>query len=363
MRLKRYLNKEIILASSAVLLILLLIFSSQQFVRFLGEAVDGKISPDILFFMVGLQIPPLLGFLLPLAFFLGILLAFGQLYVENELVVARSVGIGDKALARMVFPLALALAFIALLFSLWIAPWAGQKQLSLLKEQDSQSELQFLTPGKFQSTSDGKGIMYLESSQEKGQLDRLFIAGLPDENDPFWRVISANGGEYWQDENKQSFLVLKHGFNYQLPQSTANWSITNFDNYFMRIPIASDEGRKQKLKSISTSELLVELSPEHWAEFHWRLSVPISIPLLALLAIPLSRVQPRQGKFARMLPAILIYMSYMIFILLSRGAIEDGKIPGAIGLWWIHGLFAAYVAWQYRHPHRKLKKQLRRKAA
>ncbi len=353
MRLRRYLNKEVLLASSAVLIILLLIFSSQQFVRFLGDVVDGKIAPSLLLGMVGLQLPPLVGFLLPLGFFLGILLAFGQLYVENELTVARSVGVGNKALANMLMPTCLIVMCVAGFFSLWVAPWAAATQQSLLDDQKSQSELSFLTPGRFQVTSDGSGVMYAASAGDDGTLNRLFFAQLPEESSPVWNIISAESGNS-QSRNQQNHLVLNTGRSYQLPVDGPNWSVTAFEQYQMQIPAQVTTTANGKLKAVATVDLLNQLTPANWAELHWRIAIPLSVPLLMLAAIPLSRVQPRQGKFAKMLPAILIYMSYMILIILSRGLIEDGKLPGVLGLWWIHGLFAVYILWLYRHPHKKI---------
>ncbi|WP_144395455.1 LPS export ABC transporter permease LptF [Pleionea sediminis] len=356
MRLKKYLNKEVLLASSAVLSILLLIFSSQQFVRFLGDVVDGKIAPSLLIGMVALQMPPLVGFLLPLGFFLGILLAFGQLYVENELTVARSVGIGNVALAKMLLPMGLTFTFIAAFFSLWVAPWAASTQQDLLDEQKSRSELSFLTPGRFQVTSDGSGVMYAAQVANDNELRQIFFARLPDEELKSWKIISAESGKA-KSLNQRNQLVLTSGQRYDLPVNDLSWSIMGFEQYQMTLPVQVDEVGKGKLKSVATLDLLSDLSQEHWAEFHWRLAIPLSILLLMLAAVPLSRVEPRQGKFAKMLPAILIYMSYMILIILTRGLIEDGKLPGVLGMWWVHFGFLAYALWQYRHSHRKHKKK------
>lgn len=354
MRLKNHLQKEVLLASGAVLLVLVLIFTSQQFVRFLGDVVNGKIAPELLLSMVFLQLPPLVGFLLPLALFLGVLISFGQLYVDNELTVARSVGVGNGALAKMLLPIALWLAVFSAIFSLWVAPWAASQQQQLLHQQSSKSELSFLTPGKFQISKDGKGVMYAASMNDDGDLTQLFFAELPDAaNQHQWQVISAQQGAARSPSEQENFLVLSGGVSYSLPEASSAWGVTAFDSYTMRIPAALSKLQNQKVKAVSTSQLLSDLSNTHWAELHWRLSVPISLPLLLLIAVPLSRVQPRQGKFAKMLPALMLYLSYMILMILSRGMIEDAKLPGWLGFWWIYAVFSAYCLWQYRHPNKK----------
>ncbi len=365
MRLKNYLNKEIGLTSAGIFFILLLIFTSQQFVRFLGDVVDGKIAPGLLMTMVGLQLPPLFGFLLPLALFLGVLTAYGQLYVENELTVARSIGIGNEALAKMAAPFALYLAGIAAVFSLWVAPWSANQQLELLKQQDSQSELALLTPGRFQTTGGGESVLYTASQKESGQFGQVFIATMPNEKLDAWQVVSASSGHYRTDEYGRQLLTLNNGQVHLLPQTDQSWMLSRFAQYDMVIPEEVTSLRKQKVKTVGSIDLFKglsqdDLAAEYWAEIHWRLSVPISIPLLLLLAIPLSRVEPRQGKFARMLPAIAVYLTYMIAMLLTKGLIEDKKLPGILGFWWIHLLFAIFVYWQYQAPKWALLKAQRK---
>ena len=74
------------------------------------------------------------------------------------------------------------------------------------------------------------------------------------------------------------------------------------------------------------------------AEFQWRLAMPISVFILSLLAIPLSEVKPRQGKYARLIPAIFIYIIYANLIFVARVLIQKGSLPAFIGIWWVHGL-------------------------
>jgi lipopolysaccharide export system permease protein len=173
---------------------------------------------------------------------------------------------------------------------------------------------------------------------------------MPDDSQPSWHIVSAKNAELTRQESSGGILSLINGESYQMPLNSGAWSISNFQKYDMAIRPKVTE-RKSKLRAISTWQLLSNLNQQHWAELHWRLAISISTPLLIFLAIPISRVEPRQGKFARMLPALLLYLSYMIFLMLGRGLIEDGKVPGELGLWWVHGLFAMFVLWQYANPH------------
>ncbi|NVJ61053.1 MAG: LPS export ABC transporter permease LptF [Gammaproteobacteria bacterium] len=356
MYLKRYLNKQVFVTGFAILFVLLLIFSSQQFVRYLGDVVEGKIDPGLLLGMVGLQLPPLLGFLIPLAVYLGVLVSFGQLYVDNELTVTKSLGVGDRQLLIMLLPLGLVATVVAGWFSLYVTPWASDTQQSLLKEQDQQSELALLTPGKFQVTKGGEAVLYAARGKRKEGLEQLLFVELPTQKSPYWYLVSTDNAQVTDTDsaNIVPSLILKSGETYSIPVAGMDWQITQFDRYQMSLSEAVSNPRKIKLRSVSTHQLLTNLSQENWAEFHWRMSVPISVFILLMISVPMSKVQPRQGKFAKMLPGILVYMSYMVLILISKGLIEDGKLHGVIGLWPIHFVFLMFGFWQYRHSHKKI---------
>ena len=80
------------------------------------------------------------------------------------------------------------------------------------------------------------------------------------------------------------------------------------------------------------------------AELHWRLAMPVSALVLALLAFPLARSAPREPRFGRSIIAVLAYIVYVNLLALGRGWLADGSVPMAAGLWWVHALaFAVFV--------------------
>ena len=63
------------------------------------------------------------------------------------------------------------------------------------------------------------------------------------------------------------------------------------------------------------------------------------IPIVTLIAVPLSKVNPRQGRFSKLVPAALLYAIYYILLQVSRDQVAAGELPGSVGLWWVHVLF------------------------
>ena len=92
-------------------------------------------------------------------------------------------------------------------------------------------------------------------------------------------------------------------------------------------------------EAIPTSQLIGSNDPRLQSELQWRLSIPLLVFIVTLMAVPLSRVNPRQGRFLKLLPAILLYMTYLGLLVAARSALDKGRIPPYVGLWGVHLLF------------------------
>ena len=369
--LKKYINKDIYIATGAILVVLILIFISTRFVKYIQLAVDGTISAEAVFALLALQIPSIAGFLIPLSFFLAILLTFGRLYSDNELVVVHGLGLGQKDLAKMLMPMALVFGMLAGSLSTLLTPWAISQSQILMAEQAAQAKLGIFSAGRFRENSNKDGIVFVESKSDGGIISGIFSVSRPPAKDDsakdgrefgVLKIQTAKNGRQWENqETGVNYLVLEQGQYSEYSQKDGSWQITDFASSYTRIIQDESIEVKNNTKSTSTIQLFITLGNFHlpgnreWAEIHWRLMAPISIPLICLLAIPLSRTQPRQGKFARLLPSIMIYLIYILLMMYSRKLIESGRIPGSLGFWWIHLGLALFVYWLYRPAKMKLR--------
>lgn len=82
---------------------------------------------------------------------------------------------------------------------------------------------------------------------------------------------------------------------------------------------------------------------EHIAEMQWRLSVPIATVLLALLAVPLSRSRPREGRYGRIAIGLLVFIIYLNLLSAAKAWTEEGAISPMLGLWWVHGCMVLFT--------------------
>ncbi len=343
MIISRYLNKEVFQALIGVTFVLMLIFISQQLVRYLSYAASGKIASSILLQIVGFEIPNLLALLLPLGLFLGIILTYGRLYADNELRVLHACGFSVKKLIGVTVTLALFVMVFVGMLMLWINPTIAANKQKVLASGSADNLLDTLMPGRFQVSSDGRRVAYVEKiSRNHKEADNIFIAeqekNAVDMTGTPWVVLSAARGYQANDpETKQPFIVADSGYRYAGTPGQNDYRIIKFQKYAIRTPDNSLNTLRQIEEAIPTKKLMQHYrNAEHASELQWRLSIPFSAFLLALLAIPLSQIKPRQGRYAALLPAVLIYVAYMNLLFVGRNLMEQKTVPIWLGLSWVH---------------------------
>ena len=144
-------------------------------------------------------------------------------------------------------------------------------------------------------------------------------------------------------EDNQNYLIFKNGTRYEGKPGTANYRITQFDTYAVRMA-TKDNSVIDEPYTKSTLSLIKSTAFLDKVELQWRISLVVVIPILAIIGLSLSQVNPRQGRFFKMLPAIILMILYIALLIWGRTGLEKGKLPIQLGLWWIHGVFALIAA-------------------
>lgn len=339
----RYLTKEVYATLLAATTVLLLIFISNQFIHYLNQAASGGIPVRTVMQLMSLQVPLLLGYLLPLSLFLGILLSYGRLYVDNEMTVLAACGVSKKQLFWMTIGFSSVIAVIVAILMLLVEPKLAWYRDHIFAEAAAASPIETVLPGRFQTLGDGKWVFYVANiSRDRKQLDDVFVAKLPaagTESQP-WTVVSAGGGHEWIDPNTgDQFMVLTNGYRYLGIPGQKDFQIVQYDQYGVRVQTGKFH-IDEDAEFMPIQELWKRRKTDREAagQLQWRFTMPVSALILAMLAVPLSQVQPRKGRYARLLPAILIYIIYADLIFVGEAAIERGKLAPAPGLWLVHGL-------------------------
>ena len=349
----RYLTKEVMGALLVVLGILLLIFISNEFVRYLSSAASGKISGMTVFKIMAMQVPYLSGLLLPAALFMGFLLVYSRMYAESEMTVLTACGMSRLHLLRISIVLALFVLLLDTIINFYISPLLLDYKNKLLAVSGPATLIETVQPGRFMTTPDGNLVYYIQGvSRNHQEMTNIFIAQKEKKSaqtlpamDDTWSVTSAATGHVRTDvKTQEEWIVANQGFRYLGTAGEAAFKTIQFGTYQARIGTMM-AAKKHTYEGLSMSQLWLQRhrSPKAEAEWEWRLSLSLMVPILTLLAIPLSYVRPREGRYAKLLPAILLYALYANLLFVARNWVEQNKVPHVLGMWWLHGLMLLIV--------------------
>lgn len=341
----RYLTRQVMISMLAVSGILLLVFMSGRFIKYLADAAQGELAGDVLFQIMAYRFPGFLELILPLGYFIGILLAYGRMYLESEMTVLFACGVSDRQVLKQTL-IGSGLVMLAVgAMSLYVSPWGMEQVERIFNEQRKATEFEMLAPGRFQDLSSGERVTYTEAlSDDKRQLQGVFIAEISRDKPGISIVTAEVGSQLVDSETGSRFLILEEGARYEGVPGQLDYQVTTFDAYGLKV-LAGDARDRELEEAVSTLELMASDRPEDRAMLHWRFSLPLIVPIVTLLAVRLSRVNPRQGRFFHLLPAMLVYILYLGLLIVARDALADGKVPEWIGMLWVHALFLALGLW------------------
>lgn len=345
--LDKYLYKELAATFLAVLAVLLLVTFGTEATRLLAMAVEGRISPTVVFQVLLLHIPSGLELILPLVALLSVMLAFGRLYQDREMVVLNSCAIGKDYFQKRVAWFLVPVVFITAFVSLWLTPWAAQKERIIIAESQVSSPLAGLVAGRFNSLPQSNGVLYAQTIQSDGQMRELWIRIIEDHIDT--TIVAPRGYFEWKDERLA--LVLLNGVSYQGLTMGERLEVREFkelDAFLPELLAAPTSPTRNELSSLAlyqSDDLQLQ------ALFQWRLAVPLSVLVLGLLALKMSKTGPRQGRFAKIFIAIVLYVFYTQGMITISDWIKSGTWPLEVGIWVVPISFLIYALW----PEKRLR--------
>ena len=336
----RYLAKEVFVTLVSLTAILMLIFLSNQFVQYLNRAASGSIPGMSIMKLMMLEMPNLMGLLLPLGFYMSLLLAYGRLYADSEMSVLRACGYGPNQLLKHSFIMAGVVTVVVAVVIIWASPKIYIERAKLLRSAGIQTIIQTIMPGRFHAL--GNRVFFVEGmSRDHTKAQQVFLAQHEErEGKMYWDVLWAENAFAETDAlTLEDYLVLSNGKLYQGIPGKADYQISEFGEYKKRLP-HQVVNIKDDIRTYDFLRLLPwnNQDPEKVAELQWRLSIPLMVLTLTLIAVPLSRINPRSGKYAKLLPAVIIYILYANGMFIAKDALNSGKVPLWVGMWWLHGL-------------------------
>ena len=330
-----------------VFAVLLGIVVVSQLIRLLNDAVSGAIAVDGVLALLGFGAMNYLPVLLSISLFVSIILTLSRCYRDSEMVVWFCSGAGLTRWIRPVLWYAGPVVALIALLSLVLSPWASQKADEFKSKLESRDDVAAATPGTFRESKQAGRVYFVENMRPgSNRVNNIFVQS--EQNGKLGTMVASQGLQETLP-NGDRFLVLLNGTRYEGIPGQRDYNIVEFERYALRIDSAPARLAQPWSRTMSTAELWRNRTTWNLAELEWRVGLPISALILALLAIPLSYVNPRAGRSLNLVLAIVLYMLYNNMISVTNTWVGQGRLSPGIGLWGIHtAILAITILMFYR---------------
>lgn len=360
MIIRRYLVKQVVETSLVVVALLTLIMMGGRLIKFFGIAAQGRLDASILFSIVGYRLPEFLTLILPLGFFIGLMLVFGRLYIDHEMAVLNSSGVSRNRLAGLLVPLTVTFLIVQMVLMIWISPWGLRKYEQLSSTQAVRTGFDLVRPKEF-VTSGAYTIYASDLSEDRKNLkDIVFYQRAEKEGKPNVVILAREATRVEIPNDPASVVDLIDGRRYELYPGQPRYTQAEFKRYRLRIENNKEEDiTGDQAESMRISKLWEKRQdPVVESELGWRIFVPFAMVVALMMAVALSEVNPRQGRYYRILPAILIFASLIVALMAVKTRITRAEL----GIWAYPAVLFAYAMitlFFLRKPNLKAKLNLK----
>lgn len=334
-------------------LVLLVILLSNQLARVLSQAAANEFPQGVVLALIGLTSASYLTIIVPIGFFLAIMLALGRLYHESEMAAIQSCGVGPGRLYKPIAILGGVVAALLVWLSFWAIPDALRRAQEIRANAYRDAQLGMLEPGRFRTFGDGSVVFYAERVDDFGILHNVHVfvdrsrqptAGEAPKEGELEVWVATRAEQRGAGQTEQLF-VMYDGEMYQGVPGQGEFRIMEFSEAGFPISVKGGVESASKAEMKSSRELIASSDLRDRAELQWRISTPVLALVLMVLAVPLSRLRPRQGRFGKIGIAILAYFVYTELLAASRAWLETAVVPEYIGMWWVHLIVLAAGLW------------------
>jgi lipopolysaccharide export system permease protein len=336
---KKTLRRDFSSLAGIVFTTLFTIMVTTTLIRLLGRAAGGVVDTASVMPLIAFSAINFLPVVLVLTLFLAILMALTRAFRDSEMVIWFASGQSLLSVLPSVLRFALPFALLVGALGFVIAPWANLQSSEFKQRFAQREDISQISAGQFRESASANRVFFVESmNEEHNSVTNVFVT---QESANGTVVVVAKAGQIENSANGDRFLVLEQGRRYDGVKGKPEFRLTEFERYGIRLEPKQVSLNDDSAKVKSTWELVQTPTVRHLAELHWRISLPISALILAVLAIPLASFNPRAGRSINLILAALFYVLYNNLLSLTQAWIAQGRVSFAIGVWVVHLLALA----------------------
>ena len=330
--LSKSLNIEVLKSTAGVLLIFFFLVVSSRFVGYFEQASEGLIDPNLIYKVVILRFPDFITLLLPLSFFLGVVITMSRLYSDREIYGFFTGGLSEIDFLKYLLPQSLLFFFLTLMLSIYVAPYTKELSKEMISLDSLQEQFESIKPNQVFPLKNNEGFVFIKDKQES-VFDEVVIYI---SNEDYSSIVVADQLSY-DDLNSIMNLNFKNGLMYQGLFEEDPSVVSTFKN--LKIPVSTEENSVARL---SFAKLFDYSARSTKSQMQWNISIPITIFILLIIGINLSKVEPRQGRLSVLLPAIFVYILYLSLLILARESFDNNSAITQNYIWFVHFIFLIF---------------------
>ena len=327
--LSKSLNIEVLKSTAGVLLIFFFLVVSSRFVGYFEQASEGLIDPNLIYKIVILRFPDFITLLLPLSFFLGVVITMSRLYSDREIYGFFTGGLSEIDFLKYLLPQSLLFFFLTLLLSIYVAPYTKELSKEMISLDSLQEQFESIKPNQVFPLKNNEGFVFIKDKQES-VFDEVVLYI---KNEDYSSIVVADQLSY-DDLDSIMNLNFKNGSMYQGLFEEGSSVVSTFKN--LKIPVSTEEN---SVTGLSFARLFDYSARSTKSQMQWNISIPITIFILLIIGINLSKVEPRQGRLSVLLPAIFVYILYLSLLILARESFDNNSAITQNYIWFVHFIF------------------------
>ncbi|HEY4214380.1 MAG TPA: LPS export ABC transporter permease LptF [Steroidobacteraceae bacterium] len=332
----RYILREVVTAWLLVTGVLLVLLLANQVAAVFERAAVNQFPQAVVLQLIWLGTIQNLSILVPVGLLLGIVIAFGRLYHDTEMAAALACGVGPSVIYVPIGILAVVVTGLLAWLTLVLGPNAMSQTLTLRNEALRAGQFAPIASGKFRTFGGRSAVVYAEEVNPDGTLRNVFVE--LNHGSQVSVALADRAKHTVTPDGLTHTITLYDGERVEGVPGTSQWQIVHFAEYVAPVEVPAPTDVVKNLDATPTAVLFQSTDRVQRAELHWRVSLPLICLVLALLGMPLSKLNPRQGRYARFFLAVVIYFVYFNLVSAGKSWIARGTIPEAFGLWWAHAI-------------------------
>lgn len=338
MIISRSLIQEVLRTAVVVTVIVISIFLILRIMGFLSQAAEGIIPVDAILQLVFLKMIAYLDVMIPLMFYIALIMVLGRWYKDNEMAVLASAGVSLFDLLKPICVLAALMTGLVALFSFFLTPLALQKGYEIENDYRQSSEISGVVPGIFVESKTGQAVYFVEKYNKKEDYyENVFV--YKNAFDREGVVVSNQAYQVIDSKTGDEFLILKNGTRYEGTPGTAEYRVIDYEVYALRIESKKKPLSVLPIRARGNEEVRYSEDPRLRGEWYWRIAKVMLVPVLAIFGLALSFVDSRRGKSPGIIIAFLVYFIYSNLFTYSVALVKKGQVNSGAAIWAVHVLF------------------------